>query len=105
MKFNERSWIEKVHGMEYINNILNRENITEKVDWYFNDQTANAILKCVSCILSLAENISNGSIRAGVALIRPPGHHALCNGGSGFCFVNNVVVAAQYLTEKLQYKR
>ncbi|XP_018566749.1 histone deacetylase 6 isoform X1 [Anoplophora glabripennis] len=105
IKFDERAWLEKVHGSEYISNILNQKNITEKVDWYFNDQTSHAIRKCVSSVLSLAQNISDGSIRAGVAVIRPPGHHALCNGGSGFCFVNNVVVAAQYLTEKLHYKR
>ncbi|KAJ8923637.1 hypothetical protein NQ315_010217 [Exocentrus adspersus] len=104
-RFDQKGWLEKVHSAEYIQNILNRVNITEKVDWYFNSHTAEAILNCISYILSLAQSISNDDVRAGIAIIRPPGHHAMHSQGSGFCFVNNVVIAAQYLIEKQHYKR
>jgi acetoin utilization deacetylase AcuC-like enzyme len=33
-------------------------------------------------------------VRQGVALLRPPGHHATRDQGMGFCLVNNVAVAA-----------
>lgn len=33
----------------------------------------------------------------GFALSRPPGHHAEYNRGMGFCLINNIAVAAQYL--------
>ncbi|KAG5865994.1 hypothetical protein JTB14_006248 [Gonioctena quinquepunctata] len=100
-----KEWIEKTHDKVYVNNILTQENITEKPDWFFNKETNNCVLKCVSGILSLAQSIHEGTVRAGVAVIRPPGHHATFDNGSGFCFVNNVVIAAKYLIEKHNYKR
>ncbi|MFO7618736.1 MAG: histone deacetylase [Thermoplasmata archaeon] len=35
------------------------------------------------------------------ALVRPPGHHATTNQGMGFCYINNVAVAANWLRKKL----
>jgi acetoin utilization deacetylase AcuC-like enzyme len=35
------------------------------------------------------------------ALVRPPGHHATTNNGMGFCYINNVAVAANWLRKKL----
>jgi acetoin utilization deacetylase AcuC-like enzyme len=37
------------------------------------------------------------------ALVRPPGHHAYRNHGSGFCLFNNIAIASQWL--KTQGKR
>jgi acetoin utilization deacetylase AcuC-like enzyme len=33
----------------------------------------------------------------GLALTRPPGHHATMGRGMGFCLINNIAVAAEYL--------
>lgn len=35
------------------------------------------------------------------ALLRPPGHHATREMGMGFCYINNVAVAANWLRQKL----
>ncbi len=34
-------------------------------------------------------------------IVRPPGHHASCSNAAGFCFFNNVAVAARYAQNEL----
>ena len=43
--------------------------------------------------------------RNGFAIIRPPGHHAEEGEACGFCFFNNVPVAAKYAQEKHGVKK
>lgn len=38
-------------------------------------------------------------VRRGFALARPPGHHATHGQGKGFCLINNIACAAQYLIQ------
>jgi acetoin utilization deacetylase AcuC-like enzyme len=40
-----------------------------------------------------------------LALIRPPGHHATKNQAMGFCYFNNVALAADYLREVYNLKK
>ena len=40
-----------------------------------------------------------------VSLFRPPGHHAECSAAMGFCFFNNVAIAAAYAKNKFGIKR
>jgi len=35
-----------------------------------------------------------GAVASAFAVVRPPGHHAECARAMGFCFYNNVAVAA-----------
>ncbi len=45
--------------------------------------------------VELTRRVLAGTPGAGLALIRPPGHHAESNRAMGFCLLNNVAVAAQ----------
>ena len=51
---------------------------------------AGSLLVCCEAILA-------GEVRNGFALVRPPGHHAERERAMGFCFFNNVAVAAAFL--------
>jgi histone deacetylase 6 len=74
-------------------------------DVYVNEYTHDAVLLAVSGLLNLIDVIMNATARAGVAIVRPPGHHAEHNTPMGFCFVNNVAVAANYLNMKYNLQR
>ena len=47
--------------------------------------------------IDLAAAVARGSVRAGLAAVRPPGHHAETNRAMGFCLFNNVAIAARAL--------
>ncbi len=49
--------------------------------------------------LSAAQAIHGGD-RAAFALARPPGHHASADVFGGYCYLNNVAIAAQWLADK-----
>jgi len=47
--------------------------------------------------IDLAAAVANGSASAGLAAVRPPGHHAETDRAMGFCLFNNVAIAARAL--------
>src|SRR5262245_3884901 len=51
-------------------------------------------------LLVLCEAVVAGEVQNGVALVRPPGHHAERERAMGFCFFNNVAVAAAWLRRR-----
>jgi acetoin utilization deacetylase AcuC-like enzyme len=57
-----------------------------------------AVVAAADCALTAAELIAKGE-RAAFALCRPPGHHAGRDFYGGYCFLNNVAIAAQFLRE------
>lgn len=63
---------------------------------FTNDSTNQCARLAAGSLLNLVETILKGEITCGVALIRPPGHHAEKDAASGFCIFNNVAIAAKY---------
>jgi len=53
-----------------------------------------ALLACGGTI-DLVKGVAEGELQNGMAIIRPPGHNALRDECSGFCYLNNVGIAAK----------
>lgn len=50
----------------------------------------------VSGALSAVDAVCSGTVKNAFCALRPPGHHAANNGEFGFCFYNNIAIAARY---------
>lgn len=50
----------------------------------------------VGSTIELVDNILQNGVQNGMAIIRPPGHHAMKAEYNGYCFFNNVAIAAQH---------
>lgn len=48
-------------------------------------------------LLELCDAVLDGQVENGMAIVRPPGHHAEYDRPMGFCLFNNVAVAAAHL--------
>ena len=64
-------------------------------DTYYTPFTFDIVMEGVSVLKALIDQIVDEQIKTAFALIRPPGHHC-CNRASGFCIVNNAVIATRY---------
>ncbi|EFN54718.1 hypothetical protein CHLNCDRAFT_24556 [Chlorella variabilis] len=64
-------------------------------DTYVNQHTAMCAKLSAGACVDVAAAVVRGEARAGVAVVRPPGHHAESNTAMGFCFFNNAGIAAR----------
>jgi acetoin utilization deacetylase AcuC-like enzyme len=59
--------------------------------------TFDAAVAAVAAALAAVDALLDGRSRTAWVPVRPPGHHALRDRAMGFCFFNNVAVAAEEL--------
>jgi histone deacetylase HOS3 len=63
----------------------------------------DAIQGALGTVCEAVDSIMAGTISRAFVAIRPPGHHCGEDAPSGFCFVNNVAVAAAHGTIAVQH--
>jgi acetoin utilization deacetylase AcuC-like enzyme len=63
-------------------------------DTYFSPGTWNAARSAAGSTSELATRVLSGELTTGIAVVRPPGHHATRDQAMGFCLLNNVAIAA-----------
>jgi len=63
------------------------------------ERTWNAALVAAHAAVEAADRLRGGE-REVYAICRPPGHHAYTDLAGGFCYLNNVAIAAQRLLDK-----
>lgn len=68
-------------------------------DTYTSEETYETALLATGGVLEVVDAVAEGKVDNGFALVRPPGHHAEVDRAMGFCFFNNVAVAARRLID------
>ncbi|XP_076448227.1 polyamine deacetylase HDAC10-like [Babylonia areolata] len=55
--------------------------------------------------IDLVDHVVSGKLQNGMAVVRPPGHHAMSQQFCGYCYFNNIAVAARTALKKHGLKR
>ncbi|XP_030756003.1 histone deacetylase 6 isoform X1 [Sitophilus oryzae] len=97
-------YIKSTHGEQYLKNIDN-DALPKKPDVYLCSSTREVCRWSVAVLAWIGMKIKDKEISHGVGIVRPPGHHAKKSSAGGFCLINNVVVAADYLINQSGYKK
>lgn len=125
-----QSEIELVHTKEHYDAIfatckLSHEELLAKTDdeeeskdlvWneYTFDSALFAAGSAIDCVNAITETNGADNSKAvrgeikctrAISICRPPGHHASAGAAGGFCFFNNIVVAAQHALHTQRAKR
>jgi acetoin utilization deacetylase AcuC-like enzyme len=74
-------------------------------DTSLNAFTWDAALRAAGAALEATDAVMAGELENAFCAVRPPGHHACRSKAMGFCFFNNVAIAAKYALERHGLKR
>jgi len=105
----EFKWIETVHDPNYIHRFeevcLSGNRTFDYPDNQMCVDTFETAYLAVGGVLDAVRRIMEGALDNAFCAVRPPGHHAERNQAMGFCYFNNVAIAARYLQKEYGIKR
>lgn len=71
----------------------------------FSQSTYSAALLAAGCVCEATTRVLDGEVSTAFAVVRPPGHHACCDRAMGFCYFNNVSIAARQALQRNDVRR
>ena len=97
-------WIETVHDVDYIRRFeevcyAGRKTM-DTPDCAMCSDTFETALLASGGVIKAVEMLMQGEIDNAFCAVRPPGHHAETGEAMGFCYFNNVAIAARYLRQQ-----
>lgn len=94
--------LRSVHSSEYLDILQEtcRHGAHLDSDTYTTPASWQLALDAAGGAIAVTAAVWEGKARRGFALTRPPGHHATIDQGMGFCLLNNIALAAEYLIKK-----
>ena len=105
----DRKFLNITHNNKYVDMI--ESSFPQKGFSYLDGDTIispgskEATFDAVGSIIAAIDGVENNEFKNGMAVVRPPGHHAEKEKAMGFCIYNNVAVGANYLINKYKYKK
>ena len=105
--------IELAHGEMFVNALRGvNERLHDEIaaggplyaqidpDTAMNGSTWNAALRGAGAAIAATDAVIAGEMENAFCAVRPPGHHACRDKAMGFCFFNNVAIAAKYALQR-----
>ena len=105
----DMQWVQAVHTAEYIRRFeelcLGGRRTLDCEDNQMGPDTWETAKLAVGGVIEAARRIMANEIDNAFCAVRPPGHHAEAGEAMGFCYFNNVAIAACYLQKQWGIKR
>jgi acetoin utilization deacetylase AcuC-like enzyme len=95
--------VTRVHTREYVERLhrICQQGGGEAGDFApASPETYSVALLAAGGALAAVDAVATGRVRNAYGLLRPPGHHATPDQAMGFCFLNNVAIAARYAQDR-----
>ncbi len=105
----DKKWIELVHAGPHVRRFAEACRLGKSIfgspDNQMCCETYETALLAVGGILDVVDRVMEGKLNNAFCAVRPPGHHAEVNKAMGFCYFNNVAIAARYLQNQWEIQR
>ncbi|KAL1759399.1 hypothetical protein FB107DRAFT_270971 [Schizophyllum commune] len=97
----------KIMAFQYMTDqqIADSANFYEHLSLYVCQSTTLAARMSCGGVIEACLAVARGEVAKSFAIVRPPGHHAEPEEHSGFCFLNNVAVAARVVQQATSIKK
>ena len=105
----DMKWIEAVHTKDYISR-FRKACLSERADFDSPDNqisphTFDTALLAAGGVIEATRRVAGDELDNAFCAVRPPGHHAEPDKAMGFCYFNNVAIAARYLLDECRVER
>lgn len=99
----KEEWLGLAHCPDYIQyltqNAPQSGHLILDADTSMMPDTLTAAKLSAGAVVNAVDKVMDGTITTAFCATRPPGHHAEYDKAMGFCFFNNVAIAARYAQE------
>ncbi|HEX9843306.1 MAG TPA: histone deacetylase [bacterium] len=104
-----REEVSTIHSVDYMRTVeeaaLEGRHYLDTPDCVLSPETYTVALNAAGALVDAVLDVAEGRLDNAFVACRPPGHHAEKAQAFGFCYFNNIAIAAATLTGKLGYER